>query len=695
MPTDLGETMSRPVSEIHSLSRRRFPASSQALGAIGRPTRAADPDRAVLAFPPRFGGRTACAASHDTRSDLADRTSASPFPVRGLRRLAATVLLAGAVGLLAAGPGGVEAAPRHALAVHGEPALPEGFSHFPWADPAAAKGGRITLGVVGSFDSLNPFVFKGNPATGLRFGAEGSNVFESLMERSLDEPFTLYGLLAETVDVADDRSTVTFRLRDIARFSDRTAVTPEDVVFSFETLREKGLPYMRSNYRDVERVEKVDARTVRFRLKPTENHELPLILGLMPILPAHDWKDREFEATRLDPPIGSGPYRITGVEPGARFVLVRDPDYWGRDLPARRGLYNADELRWEYFRDRNSMMEAFKKGIVDLMPESDPGRWSATYDFPAVADGRVVKETFALEVPRGMTGFALNSRRPLFADVRVREALMRLFDFEWANRNLFWGLYERQIGYFDGSELSAYGRPADAHEQALLAPFPGAVPPPFLDGSWRMPTTDGSGRDRGALKAALDLLRAAGWRLDGARLVAADGTPFGFEILTQTRDQERLAMGWQRTLAALGIDARIRTVDAAQYELRRKTFDFDVTMWVWPASASPGNEQIHRWTSAAAGEEGSFNLPGVREPAVDAAVAAIVGARGRAELVAATRTLDRLLTAGFWVVPLFHLPGQWVAHWTRIEHPAKIPGSGWTLPAWWVRPQAEGQGGKP
>jgi len=277
----------------------------------------------------------------------------------------------------------------------------------------------------------------------------------------------------------------------------------------------------------------------------------------------------------------------------------------------------------------------------------------------------------------------------------VREALTRLFDFEWANRNLFWGLYQRQVGYFDGSELSAYGRPADERERALLAPFPGAVPPAFLDGSWRMPETDGSGRDRRALKAAFDLLRAAGWRLDGERLVSADGTPFVFEVLTQTREQERLAMGWQRTLAALGIEARLRTVDSAQYELRRKTFDFDATMWIWPGTASPGNEQLHRWSSAAADEEGSFNLPGVKSPAVDAAIAALIAARTRPELVSATRLLDRLLTANFGVVPLFHLPGQWVAHWTRIEHPRNTPGSGWSLPAWWVRAGGKEDGGKP
>lgn len=598
---------------------------------------------------------------------------------RVLASLAAAILLAGST------IASLHAAPRSAIALHGEAKLASGFDHLPWADPSAVKGGRVTLGVVGTFDSLNPFTYKGNATSGLYFGAEGSNVYESLMERTLDEPFSLHALLAESIDVSDDRRTVTFVLRREARFSDRTPVTPEDVIFSFETLREKGLPFMRANYRDVARIEKLDDRSVRYTLANADNRELPLILGLMPILPAHDWSDREFEASTLRPPIGSGPYRIERVEPGTRLALRRDPDYWAKDLPVRRGLYNADELRWDFFRDKTALMEAFKSGDVDIVSESDPGHWSHRYDFPAVADGRVVKETFRLGIPRGMTGFAINSRRPLFADVRVREALARLYDFEWANHNLFVDLYERQRGYFDDSELSSFGRPMEPAEKAILAPFPDALPQQFRDGTFLLPPTDGSGRDRKVLKNALDLLKSAGWRLDGTRLVDASGRPFAFEILTQTREQERIAIGWQRTLAALGIEAGIRLVDGAQYESRRKSFDFDVTMWVWPASASPGNEQIHRWTSEAADQQGSFNLPGVRSPAVDAAVAALIAAETRSDLVAAARLLDRLLTAGFWVVPLFHPPGQWVAHWTRIEHPSRIPPSGWTLPAWWVR----------
>jgi peptide/nickel transport system substrate-binding protein len=606
----------------------------------------------------------------------------------GVATCASAGRLVGLLLLLLASFDPAAAAPVAAIALNGTPALPAGFERVPWADPRATRGGRISLGLVGSFDTLNPLVVRGNPASGLRFGAEGSNVYESLMERGLDEPFGLYGLLAETIDVADDGLSVEFVLRREARFSDSTPVTADDVAFSFETLKEKGLPYMRSNYRDVVRVETPDPRRVRFVFGTAENRELPFLLGLMPILPRHAWAGRDFEATTLEPPIGSGPYRVTRVEPGSLLVLTRNPDYWGADLPIRRGLYNADELRWEYFRDQNSLMEAFKKGLVDLLQEADPSRWSQAYDFPAAAEGRVVKETFFTDTPKGMTGFALNSRRPPFDDPLVRRAMVRLFDFEWANRNLYFGLYERQQGFFDGSELSSVGRPAGAAERVLFARFPGAVAADVLDGSRRVPETDGSGHDRRQLREGFDLLIAAGWKLEGGRMTR-DGVPLSFEIMTQTRDQERLALGWQRTLAAIGVEARIRNVDSAQYELRRRSFDFDTTIWAWTASASPGNEQIHRWSSEAARAEGSFNLPGVASPAVDAAIAAIVAAHDRPALVAATRSLDRLLISGDFVVPLFHLPGQWVAHWTRIEHPAKVPGSGWTLPAWWV-----GRGGE-
>ena len=604
-------------------------------------------------------------------------------PARDHRRQPAAVALAAAFLALSAASG--LAAPRPSIAMHGTPAYADGFDHFAYADPKAPKGGRITMGVQGTFDQLNPFVVKGNPAVGMREGSGGTNVYESLMERSFDEPFSLYGLIAETIDVADDRRSVEFRLRPEARFSDRTPVTPEDVIFSFETLRDQGLPYMRSNYRDVARVEKSGDHAVRFVLATDENRELPLILALMPILPAHAWKDRDFEKTTLEPPIGSGPYVVTRAEPGSLLELARDPEYWGRDLAVRRGLYNADVLRYEYYRDQNSLFEAFKKGLIDILAESDPARWSQMYDFPAVADGRVVKEAFTTDLPKGMTGFVFNTRRPIFADARVRRALVDLYDFEWVNKNLYFGLYRRQKGWFDGSELSAVKRPAGPLEERLLAPFPGAVRPAVLAGTWDLPVTDASGRDRRVLRAALALIEAAGWKFENGKLVdPTTRAPFAFEVLVSSREHERLAVAYQRTLATLGIDLAIRTVDAAQFELRRKTFDFDMTFWAWGASASPGNEQLNRWTSRAAETEGSLNLPGVSSPAVDAAIGALIAAGSRDELVAAARTLDRLLISGSYVVPLFHAPALWVARWTRIEHPSTMPSWGWTLPAWWV-----------
>ncbi len=610
-----------------------------------------------------------------------------PAPIRRRHRVAGGCFAAFAITVTAAGGNGaLRAEPRPAIAMHGTPLYPPDFPHFAYADPQRArKGGRITMGVQGTFDQLNPFVVKGNAAVGMREGSGGTNVYESLMERSFDEPFSLYGLLAEAIDVAADGRSVEFRLNPAARFSDRTPVTPEDVIFSLDTLREKGLPFMRSNYRDVVRAEKTGDHTVRFAFVDAENRELPLILALMPILPAHAWRDRDFEKTTLEPPIGSGPYVVTRADPGNVLELTRDPDYWGRDLPVRRGLYNADTLRYEYYRDQNSLFEAFKKGLIDIIAESDPARWSQVYDFPAVAEGRVVKEAFVTVLPKGMTGFVLNARRPIFADVRVREAMVRLYDFEWANKNLYFGLYRRQKGYFDGSELSFSGHPADARETTLLAPFPGTVTAEVAAGTWSPPITDGSGRDRAVLKGAFELLQTAGWRSEAGKLVnTSTREPFAFEILAATREHERLAVGYQRTLAALGIEARIRTVDAAQFEMRRKTFDYDMTMWSWGASASPGNEQLNRWTSRAAATEGSLNLPGVASPAVDAIVDALIASRAREDLVAAARALDRLLVSGFHVVPLFHAPAQWVARWTRIEHPSTMPKWGWTLPAWWV-----------
>jgi peptide/nickel transport system substrate-binding protein len=506
------------------------------------------------------------------------------------------------------------------------------------------------------------------------------------MTRGYDEPFTLYALVAASIDVPDDRSRVTFQIDPRAHFSDGIAITPDDVIFSYETLRDHGYPSFKSNYADIDHVEKVGERGVTFVFKGSSNRELPLILGLMPILPKHATDLATFENTTLAPPVGSGPYVVANVDPGRQLVLKRDPNYWGNDLPVRRGLYNFSEIRYDYFRDNTNLFEAFKKGDIDLMSEGDPAHWSQAYDFPAAIDGRVVKESISSGLPKGMTGFAMNTRRPLFANAKVREAMVRLFDFEWANKNLYFGLYARTGSYFDGSDLASPGRPADERETQLLKPFPGAVGPAFLAGTWRPPVTDGSGRDRTQLKAGLDLLLGAGFKLDSNQLKSPSGEPLSFEILTQTRDQERVALAYQRTLKAIGVDASVRSVDSAEYDKRWKTSDFDMTMWSWPVSLSPGNEQRNRWTSAAADRQGSLNLPGVKSPAVDAAVEALVGATTREDLIAAARVLDRVLLSGYYVVPLFHVPSQWVAHWSRIAHPQKSSLFGMVLPAWWARP---------
>lgn len=606
-----------------------------------------------------------------------------------LRRMASIGGLLAVACLSLLGTSTASAEPRPAMALHGEPKYGPGFTHFDYANPDAPKGGTLHLGVLGSFDSLNPFIVRGAAASGLRGGIADDNVYESLMTRGYDEPFTLYGLVAESVDLADDRRRVMFQINAKAHFSDGVPIRSEDVIFSFNLLREHGFPYFKANYFDVDHVEATGERGVTFVFKSGANRELPMILGLMPILPKHATNPDTFEQTTLVPPIASGPYVVASVDAGRQVILKRDPNYWGKDLPVRRGLYNFDEIRYDYFRDYTNLFEAFKKGDIDLLTDGDPAHWSQAYDFPAANDGRIVRESISSGLPKGMTGFAINTRRAVFADRRVREALVDLFDFEWMNKNLYFGLYARTMSFFQSSELASTGHPADEREKALLKPFPDAVGPAFMAGTWRPPVTDASGRDRKQLKAALDILFSAGYKLSGEQLVDPKGEPLTFEIITQTREQERIALAYRRSLATVGIDVRVRAVDSTEFDKRTKAFDFDMAMWGWPASLSPGNEQRGRWSSASAARQGSYNLPGVRSPAADAAIEALVGAATREDLVSAARALDRVLLSGFYVVPLFHIPTQWVAHWARIAHPQKSSLYGMVQPAWWMRPGAE------
>jgi peptide/nickel transport system substrate-binding protein len=601
-------------------------------------------------------------------------------------------MVCGILTLMAAISAGASSAePTYALAMHGKPALPADFNHMPYANPDAPKGGRLVQGVLGTFDSLNPLIVRGIPVQQVRGqGFERGYVFESLMARGNDEPFTLYALLARTVETDDVRSYVTFHLDPRARFSDGQPVTADDVLFSWALLREHGRPNHRQYYSKVTTADAPDPLTVRFDFGGASDRELPLILGLMPILPKHATNVATFEETSLKPPIGSGPYRITEVKPGASVTFTRNPDYWGRDLPVNRGMWNFDEIRLDFYREANGEFEAFKRGLYDFRNETEPLRWHEGYDFPAARDGRVVRDTIKTGVPEPSEYLVFNTRRPVFSDIRVRQALTLLFDFEWINRNYFFDLYARSAGFFAGSELSAYDRPADDIERALLKPFASHIPSDILDGSYRLPVTDGSGRDRAALRSALSLLSQAGYDLDGMVLrQRSTKTSLAFEILVTTRDQERIALAYQRDLRRAGIQATVRSVDAVQFDQRRLGFDFDMIQNRWDQSLSPGNEQWVYWGSAAADSQGTRNYMGAKDPAIDAMIGALLAARERPAFVSAVRALDRALMSGFYAIPLFNVREQWIARWNRIERPMTTALTGYLPETWWQRPAAQ------
>ncbi len=597
--------------------------------------------------------------------------------------LASVVLALGLLPMALAGK--ARAGESHAISMHGAPALPADFAHMPYANPDAPKGGRLVWGLLGTFDSLNPFIVRGLALQQIR-----GFVVESLMSRGNDEAFTLYGLLARSVETDDIRSYVTFHLDPRARFSDGKPVTADDVLFSWSLLRDRGRPNHRQYYAKVARAEAPDPLTVRFDFGGAPDRELPLILGLMPILPRHAVDPETFEDTTMTGPVGSGPYRVTAVRPGASVTLTRNPDYWGRDLPANRGLWNFDEIRFDYYRESNGQFEAFKRGLYDFRNEAEPLRWHDGYDFPAARSGELIRDTLKPGMPQPSEYLVFNTRRPLFSDVRVRRALTLLFDFEWINRNYFFGLYTRAGGFFAGSELSAYGRAADARERELLKPYLAHIPPDILDGSFRLPVSDGSGRDRTALRAALALLSEAGYVLDGTVLrQRATKTPLTFEILVTTRDQERIALAYARDLKRAGIEASVRAVDPVQFDQRRLGYEFDMLQNRWDQSLSPGNEQSFYWGSQAADISGTRNYMGAKDPAIDALIAALLEARERPEFVSAVRALDRTLMSGFYAIPLFNVAEQWIARWNRVERPSTIALTGYLPETWWHRPDAQ------
>ena len=574
----------------------------------------------------------------------------------------------------------VVAEPRHGIAMHGEPALAADFQHLPYTNPDAPQGGELRQAVSGSFDSVNPFIVKGNAVGSVR-----TYVFESLLGRNWAEPFSLYGLLAETIDVSDDRQRFTFRLRPEARFSDGSPVTAEDVVFSMETLRDKGRPNFKNSYSKIDKIETPDTRTIVFS-QTAGDRELPLIVGLMPVLSKRFWADRTFDATTLDPIAGSGPYVIGEIKAGETVIFRKNPDYWGKGLAITRGLWNFDSVRFDYYRDANAAFEAFKTGQADVRIETDPTRWATGYDFPAAKEGKIVLETVAQRSPAPASGFAFNTRRKPFEDARVREALIMAFDFEWANANLFSGAYKRTHGYYSGSDLSSKGKPMDDREKAILGDAAASLRADFADGSYQLPVSDGSGRDRKVLRKAVGLLAEAGWTVTDAGLTNGAGEQFAFTISVQNKDQEKIALHYQRTLRNIGIRADVRVVDSAQFAAIQKSYDYDMIPATWFNSLSPGNEQTFYFGSGGKTAQGTRNYPGIADPSVDRAIEAMLNATSRENFVAAVHAEDRLLVSGFYIVPFYDAGGQWVARWKSIERPAEQPLPGFEATTLWRVP---------
>ncbi|PLP61283.1 ABC transporter substrate-binding protein [Mesorhizobium loti] len=582
------------------------------------------------------------------------------------------------------------AEPKYGIAMQGEPELPAGFTHFPYANPDAPKGGDITYCVVGSFDNLNPFIIKSlrTTARGMIDTIYGNLVFEPLMQRNYDEPFGLYGLLADSVDMDPERKWIEFHIDPKAKWSDGQPVTPEDVLFTYDVFTEKGRPPYSDRMKRVEKLEKTGEHSVRFTFNELSDREFPLIIAMTPIIPKHAFNKDTFDKTILKPLIGSGPYTVDKVAPGQRIIFKRNPDYWGKDIPSKRGFDNYDRITIEYFLNSNAQLEAFKKGICAVNMETDPVKRERDMDFPAFKRGEAVAETFESGIPPVVTGFLFNTRLPKFANAEVRRALGMLYDFEWANKNLFNERYARLKSFWQDSELSALGHPASDKEKALLAPYPGRVPANVMDGTWQPPVTDGSGQDRKVLKAAFEILKGQGYHIENGQLLDPRGEPFTFEILTSSQDEERLASLYQRTLGKIGITVSIRSLDGDQIQSRKQRYDFDVLIGAsgFNNSLSPGIEQRFRWGSEAAKVDGSFNLAGVAEPAVDAAINAMLNARTKEDFIAAVRVLDRLLISGNYLVPMQYNPEQWIAYWTYLEHPKVTPLFGYQLPVWWRKP---------
>ena len=575
-------------------------------------------------------------------------------------------------------PGIVRAqGPAHGLSLFGAPALDKNFTHYPYVNPAAPKGGELRVAAIGSFDNLNNFTIKGSAAAGLPM------IYDTLMDTSLDEPSTAYGLIAETVSHPADYSSVTFVLRREARFHDGSPVRAEDVAFSLEALRAAN-PFFRAYYRDVAGTEILGPHEIRIRFAASGNRELPLILGQLPVLPKAYWSQdgRSLQETTLDLPLGSGPYVIERINAGRSITYKRNENYWARNLNVAQGRFNFERIKYEYFGDDTIAFEALKAGDIDYRSEFSSRIWATGYDIDAVTQNRLKLETVALKNGKGMQAFIFNTRRSPFDDPRVREALNWAYDFEWTNKNLFYGQYARTGSFFEGSELAATGKPSAA-ELKFLEPLRGQVPDKTFGERIANPVTDGSGNIRAHLRKARALLEEAGWKIDAGKLKRGSAH-FEMEFLLVQPAFERIVAPYIRNLERLGITARTRIIDPTQYQNRLNNYDFDAVVASFGQSLSPGNEQRDYWSSQSADTPGGKNLIGIRDAAVDTLIEKLIFAGSREELVAATRALDRVLLSNHYVVPQWHAPHERLAYWQKLTHPARMPGLALGFPdLWW------------
>ncbi|MFI7856981.1 extracellular solute-binding protein [Pseudomonas promysalinigenes] len=572
------------------------------------------------------------------------------------------------------------AAPQHALTLYDEPPkYPADFKHFDYVNPDAPKGGTFRQASFGGFDSLNPFINKGVPADNVGI------IYDTLMRQSLDEPFTEYGLVAGKIEKAPDNSWVRFYLRPEARFHDGHPMRAEDVVFTFNTLIKDGAPLYRQYYGDVADVVAEDPLKVLFKFKHNNNRELPLILGQLPVLPKHWYENREFTRGNLEPPLGSGPYKVAQVKAGRSIRYERVKDYWAKDLPLNRGFYNFDAMTFDVYRDNNVALEALKAGAFDYELEVSAKNWATAYDVPAVREGRLVKEEIPNGNPVGMQGFIFNLRKPVFQDVRVRKALSLLFDFQWTNKQLFNGAYIRTGSYFENSEMAATGLPSPA-ELKILEPLRGKVPDQVFSQAFANPVTDGSGMIRENQRQAYKLLQEAGWKIVDDKMVDQNGKPVSIEFLLAQTQFERVLLPFKRNLADLGIGFEIRRVDVSQYINRLRSRDFDMIVGGFSQSNSPGNEQREYWSSAAADNPGSRNFIGLRDPAIDQLVEELINADSRQSLIEHCRALDRVLQWGYYVIPNWHIKTNRVAYWNHIGHPKVSPKYDVGIDTWWIKP---------